>query len=698
MTKNHPHTTSFRKHRRTTSRLLLQIVITLFSFIIPTNTQAEDGHRLWLRMTPNKTQADVRIAPNTKQTPTTNIAINELTTYYKGNEQIRLEIDTNAPKRDGYRITTKNNKITINSSTDKGLLYGTYALLRQGKATTIESIPAYDLRILNHWDNIDGTVERGYAGKSIWNWQELPTTISPRYKEYARANASIGINGTVLNNVNASPQILSTDMLIKIATIADILRPYGIQTFLSVNFASPIILGGLDTADPFSQEVRQWWQNKTNEIYRLIPDFGGFLVKANSEGQPGPQDYGRTHADGANMLADILKQHNGIVMWRAFVYSATGNDRACLAYREFMPLDGTFRDNVIIQIKNGPIDFQPREPFSPLFGSMQHTQIMPELQITQEYLGQSIHTVFLPPLWKECLDAQTYAHQNATVAKQTQKHHTENSITAIAGVSNIGNDTNWTGSHMAQANWYAFGRLAWDTDLTAAEIADEFLTQTFTDEKKFIEKTQSIMLASWETAINYMMPLGLHHIFAFGHHYGPEPWCNVNGRPDWLPKYYHKADSVGIGFDRTTKGSGFTKQYNEPLTSQYDNIDTCPEQMLLWFHHTPWKHIMHNGQTLWDNLCHAYNNGARQAQNFYQTWSTLEGYIDNERYQDILQRFNRQALDAQWWRDACISYFQTFSKMPIPTDCDKPRLTLHQCMEFNLPIDNYTAAPINLLP
>jgi alpha-glucuronidase len=571
--------------------------------------------------------------------------------------------------------------ILVAANTDIGALYGVYEflrLLRTGLSdlSAIDRVetPSYQRRILNHWDNLDGTVERGYAGRSIWKWDELPSTISPRYEAYARANASIGINGTVLNNVNASPDILTKDYLEKVKVLAGIFRPYGIKVYLSVNFSSPKALGGLENSDPLNDQVKAWWNDKADEIYAMIPDFGGFLVKANSEGLPGPQDYGRTHADGANMLADALAPHGGIVMWRAFVYNPDGDDRAKQAYKEFVPLDGQFRKNVIIQVKNGPIDFQPREPISPLFGAMKHTTIMPEFQITQEYLGFSDHLVFLSTLFEECLDADTYAEgPNTTIARITDGEVFNDSITAIAGVANIGEDANWCGHHFAQANWYAFGRLAWDNRLSSAQIATEWLKQTFTRDNDFVAQMKTVMLQSREAVVNYMTPIGLHHLMGWGHHYGPEPWCEVPGaRPDWLPTYYHKADSAGIGFDRSTSGSGAVLQYAEPLRSIYDNPSTCPEMYLLWFHHLPWDYVLHNGNTLWDELCYKYSSGVDRVKVFQKTWDRMEGKVDGQRFKEVQTKLAIQATEAMWWRDACLLYFQTFSGKPIPAELERP--------------------------
>ena len=654
------------------------------AIVFVTQMAAEDGSHLWLRL-PVNAHAEIS-AP--RQSPTLNIAVEELQQAWKG-APVRLVIQKDKQLQpEGFRIRHEDNKITLTSPTETGLLYAAYHLLRMQEtgqnvveAQTTEN-PAYNLRILNHWDNMDRTVERGYAGQSLWNWEELPNTLSDRYKEYARANASIGINGTVLNNVNASPKILSAEYLQKVKALADIFRPYGLRVYLSVNFASPMALDSLSTADPLDKEVIRWWKNKVKEIYRIIPDFGGFLVKANSEGQPGPCDFGRTHAEGANMLADALKPYKGIVMWRAFVYSPSDADRAKQAYLEFKPLDGQFRNNVIVQVKNGPIDFQPREPYSPLFGAMQHTPLMAEFQVTQEYLGHSNHLAYLAPMWKEFFEFVAPA-----------------SLKAVAGVANIGTDANWCGHTFAQANWYAFGRLAWQPSLSSGNIADEWLKQTFGSQPSDINaQLKKMMLDSHEAVVNYMMPLGLHHIFAWGHHYGPEPWCSIPGaRPDWLPSYYHRADKQGIGFDRSSKGSNAVAQYPETLAKQYDNIDTCPEEYLLWFHHVPWSHRMKSGRSLWDELCHHYDNGVRQVRDFQKIWDAAEKYIDAERFHEVQSKLKIQARDAVWWKDACLLYFQEFSGMPIPYEIERPIHELKDFQKVHLPISNYECPTKELL-
>jgi alpha-glucuronidase len=667
---------------------MTRLLIFLLAYAIgAVSVYGEDGSRLWLCAPEN---AQAKVTAN-KKSATLDIAVDELVRQWRGGA-VELSVQRSGALReagdDNFVIKgNKKTKVTIYSASEKGILYGAYHLLRLQETgypddeILVEESPKYAIRILNHWDNPDRTVERGYAGRSLWRWDELPDVVSPRYREYARANASIGINGTVLNNVNASPDILRNDYLQKVKALSDIFRPYGMKVYLSVNFSSPKILGNLTDSDPLNPEVIKWWKNKVGEIYRLIPDFGGFLVKANSEGQPGPQDYGRTHAEGANMLADALKPYNGIVMWRAFVYNPNDNDRAKQAFNEFMPLDGQFRENVIIQVKNGPVDFQPREPFSPLFGAMQKTLVMPELQITQEYLGFSNHLVYLGTQWKEFLESDTHCRgTGSSVAGTTDGSIHKHKLSAIAGVANTGEDANWCGHHFAQANWYAFGRLAWNHELTAGEIADEWIRQTFTSRSEFVEPVKEMMLASWETAVNYMMPLGLHHIFAWGHHYGPEPWTDIPGaRPDWLPSYYHRADEKGVGFDRSESGSNAVSQYFSPLREELNRLETCPEKYLLWFHHVEWGHKMKNGRIFWDELCYRYDSGVRQVREFQKTWDKMERYVDNERFAHVQSRLKIQSRDAVWWKDACLLYFQTFSNRPIPYDIERP---IHELEEL----------------
>lgn len=577
---------------------------------------------------------------------------------------------------DGFIINANEKYVKIEAKTSAGALYGVYEYLRLYTSGTkvvnnYVSNPAYQIRILNHWDNPDGSVERGYAGKSIW-FDGGKIHFRDDIDTYARANASIGINGTVIDNVNADPKVLSTEMLRDIKTIADRLRPYNIKVYLAVNFSSPAAIGGLKTSDPLDTDVINWWTNKCIEIYKLIPDFGGFLVKANSEGLPGPMDFGRTHADGANMLAKALKPHGGIVMWRAFVYNPQGGDRAKQAYDEFMPLDGKFDDNVIIQIKNGPIDFQPREPFSPLFGALKNTQIMPELQITQEYLGYSDHLCYLATMWKEFLDYPTY-HNNMTVEETTLNQK----LTAFSGVANTGTMKNWCGYIMAQSNWYAFGRLAWNPRLTAKQIAEEWIKQTITCNEKAVNTISDIMMHSREAVTDYMTPLGLHHLMGWSDHWGPEPWCDIPGaREDWMPRYYHKAAIDGIGFDRSSKGTNAVEQYQEPLKSMFDNPTLCPKEFVLWFHHLPWDYQMADGNTLWQSLCTHYNNGVQQVAKFQKDWSTLKGCVPDNIYKEVAAKLEVQYDEAQWWRDGCVLYFNTFSKMDIPFET---KYTLDEC-------------------
>jgi alpha-glucuronidase len=655
------------------------LITILFIKLTMVSARAEDGHELWL---PKRKASPVKVI-SSKKSPILDIAIAELKSGWNGKPGASFVLNlkfTAAIKNDGFALS--NTEIQANS--ELGILYGAYELLRRqvtGQQTaSMRSNPSYMHRILNHWDNLNGTVERGYAGKSIfWRDEKDSLTVTAKDKvlwtAYARANASIGINGTVLNNVNASPAILSAKYLNKVKTIAAVLRPYGLKTYLSVNFSSPMRIGGLKTADPLNPEVKQWWIDKVREIYQLIPDFGGFVVKANSEGQPGPQDFGRTHVDGANMMADALKPYKGIVMWRAFVYSPSKMDRVMQAYTEFMPFDGQFRDNVIIQVKNGPLDFQPREPFSSLFGGMKKTAVMPELQITQEYMGRSIHLVYLAPSWEEFFNSDTYLNgPGSSVAKYTDGRLQHQKYTAIAGVANIGLDTNWSGHDFAQSNWYAYGRMAWNNSLSSKEIADEWLKLTFTkNTSKLLVPLEALMMESREAAVNYMMPLGLHHIFAEGHHYGPAPWfTNKNIREDWTSVYYHKADTQGIGFDRTRTGTAAVNQYNEPLASQFNDIKTCPEAYLLWFHHVSWNHRMKNGATLWNELCARYDKGVKQVEGFKKTWDELKPYVDQERFVRVQQKLKRQHQDAQIWKDACLLYFQQFSGQPIPANLAQP--------------------------
>ncbi len=582
--------------------------------------------------------------------------------------------------------------VAIAANRDIGVLYGTFHFIRllqtqqRIENIAVTSAPAIKHRILNHWDNLDRTVERGYAGFSLWDWHRLPGYIDQRYIDYARANASIGINGTVLTNVNANAQVLTEPYLKKVAALANVFRPYGIKVYLTARFSAPVEIGGLSTADPLDANVKAWWKKKVEEIYTYIPDFGGFTVKANSEGQPGPQNYNRNHADGANMLAEALAPHNGIVMWRAFVYSnEVPEDRAKQAYNEFKPLDGSFAKNVLVQVKNGPIDFQPREPFHPLFGAMPKTPLMMEFQLTQEYLGFATHLVYLAPLFKECLDADTYIKgKGSTVAHVVDGSLENHSLTGIAGVANIGNDRNWTGHPFAQANWYALGRLAWNPSLSSETIAEEWLRATFTNDEKPVSTLKDMMLASREVTVQYMTPLGLHHIMGWNHHYGPAPWIKDKPRADWTSVYYHQADENGIGFNRTATGSKALLQYTPEVQKIYSSPEACPEEYLLWYHHVPWNYKVKSGRTLWDELCYRYYQGADSVRRMQQQWNTLKGIVDAERFQQVSSLLAIQHQEAIWWRNACVLYFQTFSKKDIPSGLEKPDQSLqyYQSLEF----------------
>lgn len=645
-----------------------------------------DGSQLWLgKQYANSCQVISQL-PNDA---TAKIAKQELENNWRG-KNVELKIDKSLNLGEGYNIYARpaqqgdniQYEATITASNPIGLLYGAYELIRLqntdayntgsgnqqnfSKAIDETEKPQVGLRILNHWDNLDGSIERGYAGKSIFKWEEIKLgkngkggsiskSLHDRLITYARANASLGINGSVLNNVNASPKMMTAEYINKVKVIANILRPYGIRVYLSINFASPMALGYTKTADPLDKKVQQWWKKKAKEIYATIPDFGGFLVKANSEGQPGPGDYHRTHADGANMLADAVKPYGGIIMWRSFVYGANhkGEDRVKQAVNEFKGMDGKFRDNVILQSKNGPLDFQPREPYAPIFDNIKQTPQIAELQITQEYLGQSKHLTYLAPMWKEFFG---FVNPDRLVG--------------ISGVANIGDDANWCGHPFSQANWYAFGRLAWNPSLTAEEIAHEWLVQTYENQdERFTKPVEMMMMTSREACVNYMMPLGLHHIFKFDHHYGPEPDGFIASYPlEWCPVYYHKADAQGIGFDRSSKGTDAVGQYPEPYRSLYDNIETCPEEYLLWFHHVPWTYKMKSGSTLWQELCMKYNMGVAMVEVYRDFWHTsakqyMKGHEQEWQHTDSL--LNVQLENAKEWRNTCLKYFQTFSKMKI---------------------------------
>jgi alpha-glucuronidase len=594
---------------------------------------------------------------------------------------LALDVELVAAGEEGYAIvhaTVDGRRCTVIAANhDIGVLYGVFAWLRglQTERPLSElcrtSAPRIARRMLNHWDNLDRSVERGYAGCSLWDWHQLPDHLDPRYRDYARANASVGINSTVLTNVNANALVLTQAYLRKAAALADVFRPYGIRVYLTARFSAPVELGDLDTADPLDARVVDWWKQKANEIYRIIPDFGGFLVKANSEGQPGPQDYHRSHAEGANLLANALAPHGGIVIWRAFVYDASiPEDRAKQAHDEFVPLDGKFLSNVALQVKNGPIDFQPREPYHPLFGATPATPLVAEFQITQEYLGCATHLVYLAPLFKETLCADTHARgHRSTVAKVVDGTLFGQELTAIAGVSNVGNERNWCGHLFAQANWYAFGRLAWNHQLTVEQIADEWIGMTFTNDDRFVGPVRAMMLLSREAVVNYMTPLGLHHQMAWHHHYGPGPWITA-GRPDWTSAYYHRADAEGIGFDRSSTGSNAVAQYHAPRSEEFGTLDSCPLEYLLWFHHVPWTHELRTGRTLWNELCHRYQLGVAQVRELRRTWSRLEDWVDAARFEHVRALLAIQEKEAAWWRDACVLYFQTFSRQPIPPEVE----------------------------
>lgn len=608
-----------------------------------------------------------------------------------------LKSDINQIGKEGFIIETipyrGKEMIVITAGDDHGILYGTFRFLQYIKSKRplselrISETPKINLRLLNHWDNLDRTVERGYAGFSLWNWQKLPGFIDQRYVDYARANASIGVNGTVLTNVNANALVLTPMYLEKVAALAEVFRAYGIKVYLTARFSAPMEIGGLDTADPLDEEVQDWWNFKVREIYEYVPDFGGFLVKANSEGQPGPQNYNRTHVDGANMLASALQPFNGNVFWRAFVYSEhDASDRAKQAYSEFVPMDQKFRDNVLIQVKNGPIDFQPREPFHPIFGAMPETPLAMEFQITQEYLGFSSHLVFLPKLYEEVLQSDTYSRgKGSTVARVIDGSLDNHSISGIAGVSNIGNELNWTGHPFAQANWYGFGRLAWDPELSAEKIAEEWLKLTYSSEPDFISLVKPMMLLSREAVVNYMMPLGLHHLFDTNHHYGPGPWVSDLGRPDWNPTYYHKADENGIGFPRTSTGSNAISQYAREIQQELENPETCPEEYLLWFHHLPWDYRLKNGSILWDGLALTYQKGVDQVKDMMASWESARPYISEEQHAEVSMLLEIQLEEAIWWKDACLLYFQTFSKKDLPPGVDEPLYTLEYYKSLKFP-------------
>ena len=713
---------------RRPGRWLRRLAGALLALAVFPLAHAEDGYELWLRYRP--LEADVAqpyrahvgqlVAP--ASSPTQRVARDELVRGLQGllgrapaladapsaagallvgtpaslPAIDRLDLDLDGLGEEGYLIRSLrvdgHHATVVAANTDTGALYGAFHLLRRMQAgepidaLDLREAPKVRLRVLNHWDDLDRHVERGYSGQSIWDWHRLPGWLDPRYTDHARANASIGINGAVLNNVNANAQILTAPYIAKVAALAGVMRPYGIRVYVSARFSAPMEIGGLETADPLDPAVRRWWQAKADEIYASIPDFGGFLVKANSEGQPGPQDFGRSHADGANMLAEVLAPHGGVVMWRAFVYSdEEPDDRHKQAYTEFVPHDGEFRDNVLVQVKNGAIDFQPREPFHPLFGAMPETPLMMEFQITKEYLGFATHLVYLGPMYEEVLRADTHAKgPGSTVAKVVDGSLEGHALSGIAGVANIGSDRNWSGSHFDQANWYVFGRMAWDPSIDARTVAQEWTRMTFTRDPAFVRPVVEMMMASHQAAVDYMTPLGLHHLMGRGHHYGPAPWVEGGPRADWTSVYFHRATEEGIGFDRTTSGSDAVSQYAPPVAEVFNDPARVPEDFLLWFHHRPWTSRVSSGRMLWDELVHRYSRGVGEVARMRDTWTGLDRYVDPERHHQVERFLAIQQQEAQWWRDASIAYFQTFSGLPLPEGEAPPAHSLeyYKSLEF----------------
>jgi len=693
-------------------RNVLLLVLCALGAILP--GRADDGYRLWLKYDRvaeaglrQQYQAAARFVASPDNTPVLRAASAELRQglsgllgqavpalgapgTHTGGIVLRVGTAGNGQLRpEGYRIFPENNNLVISSPTDRGVLYGSFALLRQVQTRQplaglrLSSSPRIDRRLLNHWDNPNGTVERGYAGSSIWQWYELPERLDPRYTDSARANASIGINGVVINNVNASARYLTPEYLGKVAAVAGVLRPYGQRVYLSVFWAAPKVLGGLPTADPLDPQVQQWWATACNQIYQQIPDFGGFLVKANSEGEPGPSDYKRSHAEGANMLAKALGQHPGVVMWRAFVYQAGSGDRFKQAYEEFQPLDGKFDSKVLVQVKNGPIDFQAREPFHPLFGAMPKTPLVLEVQLTQEYLGFATHLVYLGPLIKEVLEADTHAQgSGSTVAKVVDGSLDHHALSGMAGVANIGADRNWTGHLVGQANWYAFGRLAWDHTLSPRAIAEEWTRMTLTTQPAALRPLVAMLQQSRSIYVRYTTPLGLHHIMGESIHFGPQPWLAKAGRPDWTAVYYHRADSLGLGFDRTATGSNALALYRPEVQKLWGNPATCPLDYLLWFHHVGWNQRLSTGRTLWNELCTRYYTGADSVQWLQKQWAAARPALDPATYADVAARLQTQQKEALWWRDACVLYFQPFARQPIPAPFAPPARSLAEVKEL----------------
>lgn len=712
------------------SRNLLLIATFLYSALLAAAVNAEDGYDLWLRYQPLEVEARHNYRPQLRQlvipgregsrtlqaigdelvrgvggligrAPEMASRIREdgfvLVTTPDSSADVRAaQLPMDALGEEGYLIRAISLRghtgTLVTANSERGLLYGSFHLLRLLQTRSaladvdISSSPRIGLRLLNHWDNLDRSVERGYAGQSIWDWWNLPDVLDPRYTDYARANAAIGINGTVLNNVNASADSLTPRYLDKAAALAQVFRPYGIRVYLSARFSAPVEIGGLETADPQDPAVQRWWQHKTDEIYQRIPDFGGFLVKANSEGQPGPQDYGRSHAEGANLLARALAPHGGVVMWRAFVYQQDNpEDRAKQAFNDFVPLDGQFDDNVIVQVKNGPIDFQPREPFHPMFGAMPKTPLMMEFQITKEYLGFASHLAYLGPMYEEVLRADTFAEgPGSTVTKVIDGSLHGQRLTGIAGVANIGRDRDWSGSIFNQANWYVFGRMAWNPDLAAEAVARNWLKITFSDHPDLIAGGLDIMLASRQAVVDYMTPLGLAHLMATGHHYGPGPWVSDLARPEWNPAYYHRADRNGIGFDRTAEGSNAVAQYAPPVAERFASRSRVGEDLLLWFHHLPWDHRMRSGRDLWEELVYRYDRGVVAVQEMCMQWQALAPLVDRERFEKTARLLAVQEREAKWWRDASIAYFQSVSARPLPDGVAPPvrDLAYYRALEF----------------
>ena len=703
-------------------------ILCLFLIVISSLSFSQNPYDLWLQYDNIEEQHILETYKNqvsniyfSSNSPTGTVIKEEIQKAFKGLLNIEPKFDSKIPNLiistldeldpsikqklpeisnindEGYLIQhiqeKKNSKIIISAKTEKGLLYGVFNFIKQMQLRNdLSEIAIYDSpkiqkRLLNHWDNLDRSVERGYAGFSIWDWYLLPELIKQEYIDYARANASIGINGTVLTNVNSNALVLSPRYIQKLKALADVFRPYGIQVYLTARFSAPIETGDLETADPLNAEVKQWWKNKADEIYAEIPDFGGFLVKANSEGQPGPNNYGRSHVDGANMLAEAVAPHNGIIMWRAFVYSEEKpEDRAKQAYSEFKPFDGKFKDNVLVQVKNGAIDFQPREPFHPLFGAMPDTPLMMEFQITQEYLGGMSHLVFLPKLFEEVLEEDTYTEgEGSTVANIIDGQLSNKKLTGMAGVANIGTAKNWTGHPFGQANWYGFGRLAWDPETSAKTIAQDWLKMTFTNDSDFVDPMTKLLLESREAVVNYMTPLGLHHIMAANHHQGPGPWVKDMPRPDWTSVYYHKAAVDGIGFDRTSSGSNALEQYAPEIQKKYSDPATTPDKYLLWFHHLPWDYKMKSGKTLWYEIAAHYQKGVEQVEDMQKTWQTMKEYVNPQVFEKTNMLLNIQLKEAKQWRNACLLYFQQFSKMDFPDFIPEMTKDLNYYKSLKLP-------------